>query len=403
MKKVRILFLVNRDPKQAHLAGGDQALWSYAKLLKNANNTVFVLARAQKGLPCYEKIDGIDCYRMGNSFTNPLLAFYFYVRFHNIVDLIFEDTLGGFKIPYLSALYSRVPVIAVWHQLNSIVYKEQFGASLGSILSLMEAFVARIYNKKAALIITYTRSSAKRLETLFDKDKLRSILLCLPAKFTEEASHQIKTRGKKKEKIILFVGKIRKYKRIHDILDAADIVAKSIPDIRVIIAGRVSEYDKDYLQTLYARRSRMQIADQVEVLTDVTEEQKIDLLIRSKLVVLPSPIEGFSYLVVEANTCGIPVIGTRGVPSEVLVPDYNGLVYQEQNIRELSEKILLLLNNETLYKRLSENSIEWARKFTEESTRKQLIAQLSWLKGNERSKITYSDRPWGQPLEIDLR
>lgn len=82
------------------------------------------------------------------------------------------------------------------------------------------------------------------------------------------------------------------------------------------------------------------------------------------IAVLPSIDEGLSQSVLESMALGIPVIGTRyaGLISQIIEGE-SGLLYENDNIKDLSEKIKLLLDNEALRKRISDNGKSRALKF----------------------------------------
>jgi len=71
--------------------------------------------------------------------------------------------------------------------------------------------------------------------------------------------------------------------------------------------------------------------------------------------VLPSISEGLSQALLEAMAIGIPVIATAASGNLDLVKDgVNGLLYENENSRELAEKIKLMLHDNNLRNRLIE-------------------------------------------------
>lgn len=71
--------------------------------------------------------------------------------------------------------------------------------------------------------------------------------------------------------------------------------------------------------------------------------------------VLPSISEGLSQALLEAMAIGIPVIATAASGNLDLVLDgVNGLLYENDNSRELADKIKLLLNDKNMQNRLIE-------------------------------------------------
>lgn len=76
----------------------------------------------------------------------------------------------------------------------------------------------------------------------------------------------------------------------------------------------------------------------------------------AKIFVRPSRSEGLGSAFLEAMAMGLPVIGTPvgGIP-DFLKDKETGLFCKVDNPKDLAEKIQMLLNDDDLYKRLSEN------------------------------------------------
>jgi len=74
----------------------------------------------------------------------------------------------------------------------------------------------------------------------------------------------------------------------------------------------------------------------------------------SSIVVLPSYREGFPKVLCEAAACGIPVI-TSNVPGcrDAILNNVTGLLVPSKSVKELSQKISYLLENQTILKRMS--------------------------------------------------
>ena len=71
----------------------------------------------------------------------------------------------------------------------------------------------------------------------------------------------------------------------------------------------------------------------------------LELLQRANLFVLPSLHEGMSNAVLEAMSCGLPIVMTKVGGSEII--DQNGILVPTQNAEELREAINFYINNTT--------------------------------------------------------
>ena len=88
------------------------------------------------------------------------------------------------------------------------------------------------------------------------------------------------------------------------------------------------------------------------------------MLEEARLLVQPSPVEGFSIVVAEANRCGTPVVVSDGVPGDVVINGLNGLVYRFGEIDALAMNIVRLVEDEGFWDRMSKNAYEWSKQFT---------------------------------------
>ncbi len=87
----------------------------------------------------------------------------------------------------------------------------------------------------------------------------------------------------------------------------------------------------------------------------IPPEEALDYYSLFNINVLPSISEGLSQALLEAMAIGIPVIATAASGNLDLVKDgENGLLYENDNSRELADKIKLLLHDKNLQHRLIE-------------------------------------------------
>jgi len=112
-----------------------------------------------------------------------------------------------------------------------------------------------------------------------------------------------------------YLGRLMPYKNIDVLLKSLQNVVKTIPNAKLIIAGKGSS---DYeLKTL---SDKLGISKQVEFKGYVSENEKREILARSWILVQPSSFEGWGITVIEANASHTPVIAsnTAGLRDSVL-------------------------------------------------------------------------------------
>jgi len=319
------------------------------------HSVTYVCSR-YRGCETEESIDGVHIVRLGPTWLFSLKAWNYYLRHcRGKVDLVYEDPIGGSKVPLFGPLYIKEPMIAVWHQRNSLVFSYQFAPPIAWVLSQLEKALAVLHRNTT--IHTPSTDSAKDIQSLgFRKENIRVI----PISIREEWLN-IKVDDKVREPLVIWLGKIRRYKCPHHVILAMKQVCQEYPQAKLIIAGK--QEDSKYEIELRHLAQKIGIQENVIIRTNLTETEKRDLLLRAKILVLPSPIEGFGIVVLEANACGTPVIASSGVPKDAVQHLNNGLRYPFSDIPVLSRDILQVLKDDELYRQLCSNSLTFVHQF----------------------------------------
>ena len=78
---------------------------------------------------------------------------------------------------------------------------------------------------------------------------------------------------------------------------------------------------------------------------------------------LPSSVEGFGIVVLEANACGVPVVASSGVPEGAVRHGRNGLRYPFGDQAALAAGLIEILTDEASYRRLSASSLASAGEY----------------------------------------
>ena len=154
---------------------------------------------------------------------------------------------------------------------------------------------------------------------------------------------------------ILFLAIIDKRKGIYDLVDAAKIILNNYSGdkkIKFIIAGSGKEENK-----IKKAVEESGMNNYFEFTGWITGDEKIKLLKKSQLFVLPSYNEGLPISILEAISYGLPVISTNvGSINEAIKNDINGYMLNPGDIIGLVEKIEELVDNYDKWYKLSRNS-----------------------------------------------
>jgi len=152
-----------------------------------------------------------------------------------------------------------------------------------------------------------------------------------------------------KEKIILFIGGVSKQKGLHVLVDAVNNVFNEMKNVKLIIVG-----SGPYLQKIKIKVNTLKIKDNVIYIDKVPNKNLPMYYNLADIVVVPSlGMEGLPFVVIEAMSCGKPVIASDigGIPTAIEHLK-EGVLVEPGNIRELSDRILELLNDQEMAENL---------------------------------------------------
>ena len=138
------------------------------------------------------------------------------------------------------------------------------------------------------------------------------------------------------DKIILFTGRISRIKGVDTLISAFVKINRQNENVKLILLGQVE--DIDILDTIKGFEKQIHVVPPVN---DISEFYQV-----SDIVVLPSKIDPFPYVMLEAGAMKKPLIGGRtGGIAEFIEDGVNGILIEPGDSDQLADKINFLLNN----------------------------------------------------------
>ena len=150
---------------------------------------------------------------------------------------------------------------------------------------------------------------------------------------------------------LLTVARLLRRKGVHRVIEAMPKVLSKIPNARYVVVG-----DGGYRDKLVQMAMESPARDAIEFTGPVSDAEKWKWYRKCSLFVMPSTIEGFGIVYLEANAFGKPVIGgnVMGVP-EAVVDGETGLLVDPLDVDAIADAIIGLLQNSSEARRLGEN------------------------------------------------
>lgn len=165
-------------------------------------------------------------------------------------------------------------------------------------------------------------------------------------------------------KIILFAGRLIDLKGVNFLIKAMPKVLETYADAKLFIIG--SGPLKDRLMDL---AKGLGLADIVTFIDLVTQDELKKFYLLSDVFVLPSIInekgetEGLGVVMLEAMAAGLPVVGSKvgGIP-DIIQDGKTGMLSKQKDPESIAAKIITLLSDEVLRKRIRENGMRLIEK-----------------------------------------
>jgi len=318
-----------------------------------------------------ELINGIKVYRLPFMFkvsSTPINPFWGKLHLLSIIKRENPDIINGhFPVPYIADITARIsrktniPFILTYH--NDLEGYNPLVRLLSKTYYYIIGFKTFSLSQRIIVTSEYYAKSSPHLRKYYQKLRVVSPGVDIGRYNTIEQTNYLKNKYnlKKDEKIILFVGQLNKesqHKGLAYLIKAIKIVNNFL-DVKLVIVG-TGNYLK-YYQSLVSFEG---IREKVIFAGYVDENELPKFYCGSDVVVLPSynRAEGFGMVLIEAQACGKPVIGTTvgGIPYSVRDGE-TGLLVPPKDPESLAQAIQQILSDENLaremgragYKRVS--------------------------------------------------
>lgn len=151
-------------------------------------------------------------------------------------------------------------------------------------------------------------------------------------------------KSKNREKYILYTGRLSYRKGLFDFIEGGISICSQYPDINFKLTGKGPLYDK-----LKGIVNESGYENRFEFLGHVDKSRLIELYQNAMVFVLPSHYEGLPTTLLEAMSCGLPVVATAVSGNlDVIESGKNGILVPTKSPKKIVEAVASLLDNEYL-------------------------------------------------------
>jgi glycosyltransferase involved in cell wall biosynthesis len=171
---------------------------------------------------------------------------------------------------------------------------------------------------------------------------------------------------------IIFIGSLNQRKGVTYLLDALE----GLSDIELIIIGR-GIFDLDLLTDYTIHR---------RIYQNIPHNTLLSLLHEAHCFVLPSLVEGFGLVILEAMATGTPVVASENtVAKDIIISHKNGFLVPIRDADSIKNIILELQRNPYLINKIGLESYKTAQKYTWENFRNKICENIKAINNKNYS------------------
>jgi glycosyltransferase involved in cell wall biosynthesis len=329
-----------RDNNHPKKGGAEVVTDIYLKgLAKNHDVTLFTAKYDNS--KNIELFNGYKILRKGNA-----LSVYFHglmYAYKNNYDVVIDQVN---TIPFFTPLLiNKKKRVGFFHQLARDVWFHETKFPLSVVGNVLEWIYLKLYHNTKCIVVS--NSTKKDLEKYAGtKD-----ILVLDNQIDFKPINKVG----KKENCFVYCGRLKKSKRVHDII----LAMKNVNSKLYIIGSG----DDDYLLYLKKLITENDLGNKIIFTGRVSDKKRNDIMRKSQAIIVASIREGWGLIVTEANANGTTAI-TYDVPG-LRDANMTGIVTPKNNPNELTIAMNTILNDKGLMMKMSKDSLEFAREHSD--------------------------------------
>jgi glycosyltransferase involved in cell wall biosynthesis len=160
-------------------------------------------------------------------------------------------------------------------------------------------------------------------------------------------------RPKSDDGYVLNSGRQVPHKHLDLLIDAYAMLPSSLQeDYKLILAGQGPEHER-----LKRMSQRLAIENRVQFVPRLAKDEYIDTMSKCSTFVLPTTLEGFGTVTIEAMACAKPVIVSDiAAPRDIISQNHNGFLFKNQNANDLARCLELCLSDTDLRRKIGFNA-----------------------------------------------
>jgi glycosyltransferase involved in cell wall biosynthesis len=265
-------------------------------------------------------------------------------------------------VPWMSPVWCRKPRITFLHHVHGPMWDQLLPTPLAGIGRALEARLAPPFYRRS---LTLTPSEATRLDLLglgFRPERVIAV--------NNGVDRQFQPGGLRSESpLVVCVARLAPVKRQDELIEAAVIARRRVPDLRLTIVG-----DGPLRPSLEARVAAHGAEEWITLAGRLTHAELVAVYQRAWLVSSASLAEGWGLTITEAAACGTPAVATdvSGHRSSIV----DGVTGVLSPLERLGDTIADVLLDDDRRAALATAALARARTLTWDASAQGILAEL---------------------------
>jgi teichuronic acid biosynthesis glycosyltransferase TuaC len=228
--------------------------------------------------------------------------------------------------------------VAVARKLGIPAIIGSIGSDLNRYVDPASRWLTRLAMKRATFVVTKSEHLRQRaIQMGVNAPKVRTIRNgCNPSVFhlRDRSAARAQLAIDDKSELVLFVGRLDTAKGIEELLEAFASLARRRPNLRLAFVG-----DGPGGEHLRSKAKHLALEDRITLNGACSSQEVAHWLAAANVLALPSYNEGYPNVVIEALSCGRPVIATKVGGILELVNEESGILIAPRDSHALAAAI----------------------------------------------------------------
>jgi glycosyltransferase involved in cell wall biosynthesis len=358
---MNILIVNWRDIRNPEAGGAEIHLHEIGSRWVKMGHCVTLLCSAFSGSNEEETIEGITVKRVGNKFSVYFRALQELVKTRSNYDVVLESIN---TVPFFTPSVSGIPVVAQIYSIENrmVLFREARMREypLAACAYLASTLIPKVYSQ--CNIVTISRYA----KDILVKRGIEPSMVHVAYPGISDEFHEILDKSKEVERPnhnLVYLGRLKKYKGVQDIIAAVAVLRKRFPDIHLSIMGK-----GDYEEKLKKLVLSLGLQEHVSFLGFVSESRKAEVLKSSSLFICTSVDEGgWTISAVEAMAAAVPILVTNS-QRDLISDKPNGVLLSSPEPSYIAQVVYRILSDPELWKNMSRNALDYSKLFSWDNT-----------------------------------